>query len=71
MKTNYSGTDMITDVRGRQFVVGQRVARAAKLYQTDGLGVIICEVTKIDGEKLYLDYSKQPIKFPDRLAILS
>jgi hypothetical protein len=29
----------------------------------------ICTVTKIKDGKLYLDDSKQPMKFPDRLII--
>ena len=62
---------MITDVRGKAYVVGHRVARADKMFKTDGLFVKIVEVTRIDGEKLYIDHSKQPIKFPDRMCIIS
>ena len=29
----------------------------------------LCKVTRIDGSKLYLDDSKQPIRFPERLVI--
>jgi hypothetical protein len=51
-------------------MVGQTVARAAKLFQTDGLHIELVKVTKLDGEKVYLDHSTRPIKFPDRVAIL-
>ena len=63
---------MATDVQGKTFAVGQKVARARSMFSRgDGLYVEIVEVTKIDGDKIYLDGSKQPIKFPARLAILA
>lgn len=61
---------MTVDVRGKVFKVGQQVARADKMYSKDGLFVKICEVTRIEGEKVYLDYSHIPLKFPDRVAIV-
>lgn len=62
---------MAVDVRGKTFVVGQRVARAYKLGAVDGVAVKITEVTKIDGDNVYLDHSPQPIRFPARLAIIT
>ena len=61
---------MPKDVRGKEFVVGQTVAKAAKMLRVDGLYVAIAQVTRIDGEKVYLDNSKQPLRFPDRVAII-
>jgi len=60
-----------TDVQGKEFVVGQQVAKAAKLYRADGLFVEVAEVTKINGDKVYLDNSLQPLKFPGRVAIIA
>lgn len=62
---------MITDVCGKTFRVGQRVARAAKLFKVDGLHIVITEVTKVTDDKLYLDHSTRPVKFPERLAIIA
>jgi hypothetical protein len=62
---------MTTDVRGVKFKVGQRVARAAKYFRVDGLHVQVCEVTRVEDEKVYLDYSPKALNFPDRVAILS
>ena len=61
---------MATDVQGKTFAVGQKVARAVKIGAVDGVEVKITEVTKVNGDKVYLDNSPQPIKFPARLAIL-
>lgn len=61
---------MPIDVQGKVFVVGQKVARAAKLYQMDGLYVEVVPVTKIDGDKVYLNDSTRPMKFPNRIAII-
>ena len=62
--------DMAVDVQGKQFEVGQKVARAAKYYKTDGLHVEIVYVTKVDGDKVYLADSKRPMMFPERLCII-
>jgi len=53
------------DKLGNSFHIGCKVVRAI----TDG-HLAICEVTQIIGESLYLDHSKQPIKFPSRLLII-
>ena len=61
---------MAVDVQGKSFEVGQKVAKAAKYFQMDGLHIVVCTVTRLDGNKVYLDDSKRPMTFPDRLAIL-
>lgn len=59
-----------TDVCGLTFVVGDLVAVAAKYYLVDGLHVEVKQVTKVDGDKVYLNDSRQPLRFPERVAIL-
>lgn len=61
---------MVVDTQGKEFAVGQQVAKAAKLYKTDGLFVEIKLVTKIDGDKVYLDNSLRALKFAERVVIL-
>jgi len=61
---------MAKDVQGKEFAVGQKIARAAKLMVMDGLHIQVCEVTRIDGDKVYLDNSSRPMRFPERLAII-
>jgi len=58
------------DGQGNVFKVGQRVARADKQYRTDGLYVKVCSVTKVNGNKVYLDGSPQALKYPGRVIIL-
>jgi len=61
---------MAQDVLGKTFEVGQKVARAVKL-SFDVVTVEVQVVTKLDGDKVYLNDSKQPMKFPERLAIIA
>lgn len=61
---------MAVDTQGNTFVIGQKVARAAKMFQMDGLYVEIVEVTKVCEDKVYLNGSKQPMKFPNRVVII-
>ncbi len=56
---------MPTDIRGKEFVVGQQVARPA-----DFSTMVLCTVTRVENGKVYLDNSKGAMKFPNRLAIL-
>ncbi len=56
------------DLKGFAFTVGCKVARAVMWGKSPILS--ICEVTRIEDGKMYLDNSKQPIKFPDRLLII-
>jgi hypothetical protein len=56
------------DMKGFAFNEGCKVVRAVMFGKSPMLG--ICTVTKIKEGKLYLDDSKQPIKFPERLLII-
>ena len=58
------------DCQGKTLKVGQKVARANKLYAQDGLYVEVVKVTKIEDNKVYLAGSTKPLKFPDRICIL-
>lgn len=58
------------DVRGKIFCVGQTVGKAVSLNRGGSCAVTICEVTRIDDGKVYLDGSKVAVKFPERLAII-
>lgn len=61
---------IVRDGCGKAFAEGQRVARAAKVFQTDGLRCVVAVVTKVNDGKIYLDESKQPLRFPERVLIL-
>ena len=56
------------DMHGYAFNEGCKVARAV-LWGKSPM-IEICEVTQIKNGKLYLDDSKQPMKFPERLLIV-
>jgi hypothetical protein len=56
------------DMKGFAFTEGCKVARAVLWGKSPKLD--ICEVTKITGDKLYLDNSKQAMRFPERLLII-
>jgi hypothetical protein len=56
------------DMKGFAFNEGCKVARAVMWGTAPKLD--ICTVTKIKDGKLYLDDSKQAIRFPERLLII-
>ena len=56
------------DMKGFAFNEGCKVARAV-MYGKSPM-IDICEVTRIENDKLYLDGSKQAIRFPERLLIV-
>lgn len=56
------------DMKGFAFNEGCKVARAVLWGKSPMLE--ICTVTKIKDGKMYLDDSKQPLRFPDRLLII-
>ena len=60
--------DVALDVRGRELTIGQTVVRP--IATNSGSWLEVCKVTKVVGTKVYLDNSKMPMKFPDRLAVL-
>ena len=55
------------DMKGFTFSVGDEVARAVLFGKSPHIG--LCKVTRIENGNLYLDDSKQPIRFPERLLI--
>ena len=62
---------MAVDALKKEFAVGQQVARAGSMYASgDGLFVYRCTVTRVEGNKVYLDQSKQPLRYPDRVIII-
>lgn len=61
---------MALDAQKKEFIVGQKVARAAKMFRVDGLYVEVVDVTKIVGDKIYLANSPQPLRFPNRVVII-
>lgn len=56
------------DMKGFAFNEGCKVARAVMIGKSPVID--ICEVTAIKEGKLYLDNSKQPIRYPERLLII-
>ncbi len=56
------------DMKGFAFNEGCKVARAVLWGKSPMLD--ICTVTKIKDGKIYLDDSKQAMRFPDRLLII-
>lgn len=57
------------DFRGQEFTVGQQVVRACVSGSSPYLN--ICEVTKIEDGKVYLDHSPQALVHTNRVMILS
>jgi hypothetical protein len=57
------------DMKGFAFNEGCKVARAVMWGKSPKLD--ICTVTKIKDGKIYLDDSKQAIRFPERLLIIN
>lgn len=56
------------DLLGFSFTKGCTVARPVLLGKSPMIN--LCKVTRIDGGKLYLDDSKQAMRFPERLLIV-
>ena len=59
---------MVKDMQGRQFWLNCYVARA--VIRRNSPYIDVYPVTRIEDNKIYLDGSKQPIQFPERLLIL-
>ena len=57
------------DFKGVDLRVGDSVARAVVNGRTPLIE--ICEVTRVDGKKVYLDGSPQALRFPERVLILN
>lgn len=62
---------MAVDMRGRKFAVGNEVAKGITLNQGGSAGIELCEVTRVEGDKVYLNDSPRAMKFPDRLLIIN
>jgi hypothetical protein len=60
----------IVDVRGKEFAVGQEVARPKAAGFTGSVYIVVCKVTAVKNGRVYLDDSRQPMKYPETLAIL-
>lgn len=58
------------DCQGVPIIAGARVAIAAKLYVKDGLHIVIKTVSAVNGNKVYIDGSRQPLRFPDRICVV-
>lgn len=56
------------DMKGFTFTEGCKVIRATLWGKSPRLEE--CKVTRIEDGKLYLDDSKQPIRYPERLLII-
>ena len=56
------------DMKSYAFHVGCKVARAVMWGKSPRID--ICEVTRIEADKVYLDNSKQAIRYPGRLLIV-
>ena len=61
--------EKLLDIYGRDFVVGDKVAKAATSGR--GVNISICEVTAIEEGKLYLNNSKVAVVYPQRLLIVN
>lgn len=61
---------MVTDMRGTEFTLGAEVAKGITLNQGGSAGIELCKVTQLDGEKVYLNGSNRPMKYPERLLIV-
>ena len=55
------------DMKGFTFSVGDEVARPVLWGKSPHIE--LCKVTRIENGKLYLDDSKQAMRFPERLLI--
>ena len=60
---------MAKDVPGKEFRAGQNIARAMCPNRLSAY-IEVQIITRVDGDKVYLDNSKRPMKFPERLAII-
>jgi len=58
------------DVRGRILQTGQQVVRGITLNRAGSVGLEVLQVTLVQDGKVYLNESRVPIKFPERLAVL-
>lgn len=62
---------MATDMRGKEFKVGDTVAKGITLNQSGSAGIELCKVTIADGDRIHLDGSNRAMKYPNRLLIVN
>lgn len=65
----YGNKGVLTDMRGRTYAVGDKVARA-RVSDRSG-AVEIVEVTRIEDGKMYMGGSKVAVRFPNRMLIVN
>lgn len=58
------------DLRGKTFFVGQRAVRGVSLNRAGSVGLEVVEITNVKDGRVYVNGYNQPIKNPERLAIL-
>ena len=58
------------DVLGKPIQTGQQVVRGFTLNRAGSVGLEVLQVTLVKDGKVYVNNSRQPIKFPERLAIV-
>ena len=59
------------DITGRHFYVGQKAVRsnsAGKVGPQDGIHIV--DITRVCEGKVYINNSKHPLLYPERLAII-
>jgi acyl carrier protein len=61
---------MVNDMLGRQFQISDNVARARSRSTSSG-DIQISTVTRVDGDKVFLDNSKVPLNYPERVLIIN
>lgn len=62
---------MAKDMRGIEITIGDTVAKGVTLNQAGSAGIDLCKVTRVDGDKVYLDDSKRPMRLPERLLVVN
>lgn len=59
----------LKDMRGRNFQVGDKVARASIVGRSGEVEIV--EVTRIEDGKMYMGGSKVAVRFPSRMLIVN
>ncbi|MFA7523709.1 MAG: hypothetical protein WCY71_12360 [Halothiobacillaceae bacterium] len=61
---------MVTDMRKTPITTGCSVAKGISLNRAGSAGIQLCWVSLVDGDKVYLDGSNRPVKYPERLLVV-
>lgn len=62
--------DAPVDVQGRAFAVGSQVAVPYSINSGGSCGIQVRVVTRIEGDRVFLDGSRTAMRFNHRLAII-